>query len=77
MWLVGEAAIFADITPHPEGIGGVPCAFDDDVCPLAHDKGDDIYLVGLDFDEVIGNDCHFVAVDRELLNSLCAAVDQS
>lgn len=73
---VHDAAVGGRRGAHPDGIvgrrvGGV----EHNVGALADAKGDDVSGVGLDGDEVVGDDRERVPVDGELLDCLGAPVD--
>lgn len=50
---------------------------DDDVCSLSDSKCDNLRIVRLDGNKVIGDNGHIVTVNRELLDAFCASIDES
>ena len=76
MGLVGEIASRTKVGPHPEdGIRG-PGGGHDDVGALSNAEGYDVGSVGLDRDEVVGHDCHIVAIDSEALNTFRSRINE-
>lgn len=62
---------------HPDRLGGVITALDNDLSALTNAKGDHVRLVRLNSDEVVGDDGHVVAIDGEEQDGLGAVVDQT
>lgn len=62
----------------PERRLGVACVRgDQNVSTLANSKGDNLGGIRVNLNEVVGNDCHVVAIDREALDTFGATVDEA
>jgi len=62
---------------HPDSLGRVVTALDDDFETLSDSQSDHVGLVRLDGDKVVGDDGHVVSIDAEEEDGLGTVVDQA
>ena len=74
--LIGKIAMGAQVGAHPVGGRGRPNTLHNNVATLPDAKSHDVGRVRLDGHEVVGDDCHVVAVNGEALNTLSTTVDK-